>query len=27
METIIVGAIALMLFIYLLAAIIRPERF
>jgi len=27
METIIVSAIALLLFFYLLAAIIRPERF
>jgi K+-transporting ATPase KdpF subunit len=27
METLIVGLIALLLFIYLLAAILRPERF
>jgi len=27
METLIVGAIALLLFIYLLVAILRPERF
>jgi len=27
METLIVGGIALLLFIYLLVAILRPERF
>jgi K+-transporting ATPase KdpF subunit len=27
METIIVGIIALLLFVYLLAAMIRPEKF
>jgi len=27
METLIVGAIALLLFIYLLVAMLRPERF